>query len=433
MDEPRTPFSELGTADLLIDRVYEGGTSKTFADDPIGALVPVGNQGGFRYKGSVTDGTVKLIVLYTTGGEPDWPDQLDPVTGDFIYYGDNRKPGFELHKTARRGNLLLRDIFEATHGDPESRKKVPPILLFEKSGTGRDVKFRGLLAPGSHRLNPDEELVGIWRTTVDVRFQNYRAHFTVLKTEAVTREWLNEILAGNTMGESCPAVWEAWVRGRIYEALEAPRTTQVRSRTLQSPLPEDMWIITMIHDHFSSQPVKFEHLAAALWVNSDRRVSHVEVTRPSVDGGRDAVGTFSIGPKSDPIPLEFALEAKCYAADNSVGVKEVSRLISRIRHRQFGVLITTSYVGTQAYREVREDMHPIVFVTGRDIVDVIKNMGYTTPAALKKYLEAEYALDGADAELSREPGSEQSGAEPDINFDAGAQVEITTTTRPAFG
>jgi len=194
-----------------------------------------------------------------------------------------------------------------------------------------------------------------------------------------------------------------------------------------------MWIITMIHDHFSSQPVKFEHLAAALWVNSDRRVSHVEVTRPSVDGGRDAVGTFSIGPKSDPIPLEFALEAKCYAADNGVGVKEVSRLISRIRHRQFGVLITTSYVGTQAYREVREDMHPIVFVTGRDIVEVIKNMGYTTPAALKKYLEAEYALDGNDAESSREAGSEQSGTELDINFDAGVQFEITTSTRPAFG
>lgn len=78
-------------------------------------------------------------------------------------------------------------------------------------------------------------------------------------------------------------------------------------------------------------------------------------------------------------------------------------------------------------------MHPIVFVTGRDIVEVIKNMGYTTPAALKKYLEAEYALDGNDAESSREAGSEQSGTELDINFDAGVQFEITTSTRPAFG
>ena len=37
---------------------------------------------------------------------------------------------------------------------------------------------------------------------------------------------------------------------------------------------------------------------------------------------------------------------------NTVGVREVSRLISRIRHRQFGVLVTTSVVGRQAYEEV---------------------------------------------------------------------------------
>jgi hypothetical protein len=33
------------------------------------------------------------------------------------------------------------------------------------------------------------------------------------------------------------------------------------------------------------------------------------------------------------------------------GVREMSRLISRLRHRQFGVLVTTSYVDNQAYRE----------------------------------------------------------------------------------
>ncbi|MCP1762460.1 O-acetyl-ADP-ribose deacetylase (regulator of RNase III) [Bradyrhizobium japonicum] len=36
------------------------------------------------------------------------------------------------------------------------------------------------------------------------------------------------------------------------------------------------------------------------------------------------------------------LEAKCYGSGNSVGVREMSRLISRLRHRQFGVLVTTS-------------------------------------------------------------------------------------------
>jgi hypothetical protein len=36
----------------------------------------------------------------------------------------------------------------------------------------------------------------------------------------------------------------------------------------------------------------------------------------------------------------------------------MSRLISRLRFRQFGVFITTSYFHHQAYEEVRLDQHP---------------------------------------------------------------------------
>jgi hypothetical protein len=54
-------------------------------------------------------------VLFTTTAEPDWPDSLEPQTGVFTYYGDNRIPGRELHDTQRAGNLLLRDSFERGH------------------------------------------------------------------------------------------------------------------------------------------------------------------------------------------------------------------------------------------------------------------------------------------------------------------------------
>jgi hypothetical protein len=54
------------------------------------------------------------------------------------------------------------------------------------------------------------------------------------------------------------------------------------------------------------------------------------------------------------------MEAKCYSPNHSVGVHEMSRLISRIKHRQFGALVTTSYVNNQAYKEVKEDQHPIL-------------------------------------------------------------------------
>jgi len=61
-----------------------------------------------------------------------------------------------------------------------------------------------------------------------------------------------------------------------------------------------------------------------------------------------------------------------------VGVREVARLISRIRHRQFGVLVTTSVIGRQAYEEVRNDRHPIIFIAGRDIAEILIRAGYAT-------------------------------------------------------
>lgn len=92
-------FDRLAGADLVLDRVYRGGGGKGGTrDDPLCKLLPVGNQGGFRPAGSTTKNSVKLAVLYTTGEEPDWPDALDPYTGTFTYYGDNRRPGKELEE-----------------------------------------------------------------------------------------------------------------------------------------------------------------------------------------------------------------------------------------------------------------------------------------------------------------------------------------------
>lgn len=398
MNDSPVHFDQLAGADLVVDRVYKGGSAKNAADDPISRLVSVGNQGGFRYRGSVASATVRLVVLYTSGVDPDWPDELDPATGDFTYYGDNKQPGRGLHETRRGGNLLLREMFAAARGDSLERRTVPPILLFQKGASGRDVVFRGLLAPGSPRLRADEELVAVWRTTADRRFQNYRSHFTVLKTPVVTQAWLAEVVAGETLGAACPAEWRAWVQGRIYQALEAPRTVSVRSRAEQLPDMKDQWILQAIHQHFAASPIAFEHMAADLWLASEPRVRVVEVTRPSRDGGRDAIGTLELGPLADPIRLEFALEAKCYEPSRGIGVKPVSRLISRIKHREFGVFVTTSFIAQQAYEEVRTDQHPIVFITGRDIARVIRALGINSPEELMGYLKAKYPLPDGNAE-----------------------------------
>lgn len=394
----RVPFDEVGRADLHIDRVYEGGRTGTAGSDALARMFPVGNQGGFRVSGSPTAQTVKLVVLYTNGVDLDWPDVIDPETGDFTYYGDNKKPGSELQDTTRRGNLLLRDIFAWSRLSPQDRRRVPPILLFEKSGAGRDVVFRGLLAPGSPRLSAEEELVAVWRTTREHRFQNYRAHFTMLDSGTVPREWIDEVLAGDPMGDHCPSVWRRWVKSRIYVPLLAPRTVVVRSKDDQYPTPATMPLLTAVHEYFSPEPVAFEHFAAELWLRSDRRVEAVDVTRPSRDGGRDAVGTYLVGPETDPIRISFALEAKCLQPrGGGIGVRMVSRLIARIKHRDFGVLVTTAHIGAQPYQEVRDDAHPVVFITGRDIVDILKTMGLHTVEAVTDYLRSRHALSDGPA------------------------------------
>ncbi|MEP7023378.1 MAG: restriction endonuclease, partial [Actinomycetota bacterium] len=60
------------------------------------------------------------------------------------------------------------------------------------------------------------------------------------------------------------------------------------------------------------------------------------------------------------------------------------------RHRQFGVLVTTSYVHSQAYQEIREDGHPVVILAGRDIIEILKARGHDTVSAIRHYLSDSY-------------------------------------------
>ena len=113
------PNELLSSSDLIIDAVYEGGASGNAADDPISKLLQgVGNQGGFRAAGRGQDRT--LVVLYTSGADQDWPDTLDLNTGQFVYFGDNKTPGHELHDTGRGGNKILRRTFELLHARQQS-------------------------------------------------------------------------------------------------------------------------------------------------------------------------------------------------------------------------------------------------------------------------------------------------------------------------
>ena len=106
-------------------------------------------------------------------------------TGAFTYYGDNKQPGRALHATPRNGNELLRRIFAAAHEGETGRRSVPPIFVFGNTGEWRDVMFLGLAVPGTSEQQVAEDLVAIWRTANGMRFQNYRARFTILNAPLV--------------------------------------------------------------------------------------------------------------------------------------------------------------------------------------------------------------------------------------------------------
>ena len=369
-------FDKLEASDLVVDCIYKGGIGSSADNEPLHHLFPkCGVNGGFR-KVNRTDGTNKpaYVILYTTMGELEWPDYLDEETGIFRYYGDNRRPGRELTDTKLKGNELLEMVFALLNGHGPMQD-MPPFFVFKREGNGRDVKFLGLAAPGNPSISPDKDLVAFWRTMDESRFQNYEAYFTILNTgkEPISRKWLQHLIFDHDNSLNyAPDAWKRFVRkGRSgIEALKAPKILKIPSRYEQLQCDsEGMKCLEIIRKHYlddSTHSQRFEACATRIVSMMDSNFVDFSLTRPWRDGGRDALGFYSIntgGKVNRNLTIDCALEAKCYSPKNSVGVKEMSRLISRIRYRQFGVLVTTSYVNSQAYKEVIEDGHPILIVT----------------------------------------------------------------------
>ena len=362
--------------DLVVDRIYRGLRHGNASDDPLPDLIGVSRGGGFRYIGDRSSlDKLNLIVLKSNFNDPDWPDHLNQETGIFIYYGDNKKPGKPLLDTPRGGNLILTHLFDGRH-DPAFMNHFPAILLFGWTGEYRDVRFLGLAVPGAQSLGPNDDLVAIWRTgDGNNRFQNYKAIFTVLDVPVVTRNWLNDIRNGNAANSKyAPKPWIDWLKSRKYKPLLAPYSLEVRSKEQQMPNnKEDKFILEAVYNRFGDDPHGFEACALEVARFMMPDISTAELTRPWRDGGRDAIGKYHVGIGPSSIQVDFALEAKCYEPDGKgVGVKELSRLIARLRHRQFGILVTTSYLASQAYQELKEDEHPVVVICGSDIAALLK-------------------------------------------------------------
>lgn len=392
---------------LYIDAIYKADPKKpNLSAEVLSKLLGIKNQGGFRYLGKTA--SPNLVVLFTSGEDMYWRDELDGTLGLLLYYGDNKTPGTDLHKTKLHGNEILRYIFSiAANSSIEERKKLPVILVFKKANSTRDVKFLGLAVPGIKGRPQKEWLTAVWGCNKDGdRFQNYKSYFTILDTssgsdgnegQGINLAWLNDIENGNAFDSIyAPKEWKKYILMKNYSPLMAKAEKFIKTKEEQLPVENknQMKMLKALHDYFIEKDngYSFETFAADLIQGMDNAVIDVSVTRPYKDGGFDAEGRYKIFTKADnTVYVDFYLQAKCYAQDNSVGVKDTSRLISRIKNRQFGIMMTTSYVVKQAYEEILDDGHPIVIISGKNIIDFINNeLEINTVEDLKSYLTKNY-------------------------------------------
>ena len=381
---------------LIIDAVYRADPSKpNMSAEVISKLLGVKNQGGFRYLGKTE--TPNLVVLFTSGEDIYWKDELDTTTGLLLYYGDNKTPGNDLHKTNLHGNEILRYMFDlACSDDFKKRKNIPPVLVFKKNSSiydenhsGRDVKFLGLAVPGLAGKPKKDWLSAVWGCNRNGdRFQNYKSYFTVLDTSSgsalekgagINLAWLNDIKIGRAYESPyAPIVWKKYIDGLKISPLSSRAEKYIKTKEEQLPIDKLQYkMLLTLQKYFCDLDggYSFEVFARDLTIYMDSSVVDLNTTRPFKDGGFDAEGRYRIFSKVENVVyVDFYLQAKCYNPETTpVAVKDTARLISRIKDRQFGVMFTTSYVATQAYQEIIEDGHPIVIINGRNIIEYIYN------------------------------------------------------------
>lgn len=364
-------FKDLRESELIVDEVYCGGSETNISSEVLNKLMLCSNSGGFRPVKN-KNGEYAYCVLYTTGEDVDWKDYFDVELGRVIYYGDNKKEGHSIHNTSRKGNEILRTCFEKL--ETGNRKSIIPFFIFQKVKS-RDVRFIGLAVPGDDRLTKEEQLISVWSQKNGKRYQNYKATFSILDAATIDRKWLVDMKKSIRNSKYAPEAWKTWIETGKYNYLLTNKVVQYRKKEEQIPnSKEEINMIKEIYNYFDDA-YKFEKCAAKIAQLMDKNIISYDMTRTRRDGGRDAIGKYRIGIDKSNIQVEFALEAKRYELNNSVGVKETSRLISRLKHREFGILVTTSYVDIQTYKEIVEDGHPIVIISAIDIIDILKKSG----------------------------------------------------------
>ena len=206
----KVEFEKLREANLIQGAVYKSNGAKNKKGEVLSKLMNCRNSGGFRKKGDYAKKKeLKYVVLSSTGRHTEWKDSYNEETNEFLYYGDQYKPGKDIIDTFNRGNEILELVFKnLENGD---RRNIPPFFAFINQEK-RDVKFIGLAVPGSRTKTIKECLIPEKKNTQEGIIRNYKSIFTILDIPTIDRRWLDDL--ENNFGyesEYAPHEWIEWV------------------------------------------------------------------------------------------------------------------------------------------------------------------------------------------------------------------------------
>lgn len=139
----------------------------------------------------------------------------------------------------------------------------------------------------------------------------------------------------------------------------------------------DLELIRSLYHFFKDDPFRLEQCAGKLFESMDKNVAFFLGTQMA----RDVIGKYRIGAVDNEVIVDYAIEAQHWVLDNENG--------------QFGVLVTTSFLGLKPYQEIIEVVHPILVIAAFDIVKILKeNKGIQNVNELNQWLINEFKLIG---------------------------------------
>ena len=248
-----------------------------------------------------------------------------------------------------------RAFHHCTGARPTAREDsaVPAVQQGQPGRRARRAVPR-LAVPGAQDVQPADDLVAIWRTSEASGFRT---------TGPPSRSWMLRPFhaAGSTSSPPAsrsglvPEPYRDWVSAASTRRSSRRGRSSTEPRPSSRPRPPRTRRWSRRSTTTSPRPLRVRGLRDRALEHAGEGVGELRRHAAVRRRGPRAYGWYHLGPDTDRIRLEWSLEAKLYAPDNGAGVKETSRLISRLRHRELGVFVTTGYVGKQAYEEIRGD------------------------------------------------------------------------------